>query len=394
MKKTIMLLTFVFAFSAVFAQNSAVKSAQNFVNERKFDQALKAINEAVDTSNSKAAKTHSVPKTWIIRGEILQAISKSRDESVRNLVKDPLTESFNSYKKAIELDTKRSSEKSIKLQLTLLTNDLLNQAGNAFNNDDFELAQKSFEVIMDINELPLIKRDNPDFIDTAIIYNAGLAAYNAEKFNDAIKYFTEAAKYGYDGGRTYALIASTYENKKTASDTLKALDVLKEGFEKYPEDNLVLTSLIQMYLNLDKTEDALRYLEMAISKDANNPVYYFAQGALYDKLVKEDDAIKAYEKSLSLNSNYFESNFNLGILYYNRGIKQIDVANAVPPNQNEKYNEELKKADAWWAKALPYMEKCKEIMPNDADTLEALKNLYYRLKDMDKYNAILELLGL
>lgn len=390
MKRTIMLLTLVFAFSAIFAQKSAVTSAQNLKNSGNLDQAFEAINEAVDTSNPKAAKTHSVPKTWETRGEILQAIFHSND---KNIVKEPLAEAYNSYKKAIELDTKKSSERSIKLKLTLLTNDLLSQASQAFSDSDFELAQKSFEMIMDINELPLIKDDNNGYIDTVIIFNAGLAAYNAENFDNAIEYFTEAAQYGYDKGNTYNLIAATYESKKTASDTLQALNVLKEGFEKYPEDNAILTSLIQMYLDLKQTEEAMRYLEMAISKDASNPIYYFAQGGLYEQIEKEEDAIKMYEKSLSVDPNFFDASFNLGVLYYNKGINQIGIANNIPPTESARYEEEVNKADAWWEKALPYMEKCREIRPDDGTTLESLKNLYYRLKDMDKYNAMLELLG-
>jgi tetratricopeptide (TPR) repeat protein len=384
-----MLLTFVFAFSAIFAQKSAVTSAQNFKNAGNLDQALQAINEAVDTSNPKAAKTHSVPKTWEARGDILQAIFRSND---KNIIKDPLTEAYNSYKKAIELDTKKSSERSIKLKLTLLTNDLLSQASQAFSDSDFELAQKSFEMIMEINESPLIKGDNQDYVDTVIIFNAGLAAYNAENFDNAIEYFTEAAEYGYDKGNTYTLIAATYESKKTASDTLKALDVLKEGFEKYPEDNAVLTSLIQIYLDMKQPEDAMKYLELAISKDPSNPIYYFAQGGLYEQLEREEDAIGMYEKALSVDSDFFDANFNLGVLYYNKGINQINLANNIPPTETARYEEEVKKADDWWKKSLPYMERCREIKPDDETALESLKNLYYRLKDMDKYNAILEIL--
>jgi tetratricopeptide (TPR) repeat protein len=393
MKRTIMLLIFVFAFSAVFAQKNKVTSAQNLKNTGKLDQALKTINEAVDTSNDKAVKSYTWPKAWETRGEIFQAIFQSSDENVKKLVNDPLAESFKSYKEAIKLDAKGSFEKSIKIKLTLLTNDFLNQASEAFNNDDYSLAMKSFETILEINELPLIKMDNPDLIDTVIIFNAGLAAYNAQDYDNATKYFYEAAKYGYDGGRTYTLIASAYQLKGTASDTLKALDVLKEGFEKYPEDNGVLTSMIQIYLDLDRTEDAMKYLELAIAQDPNNATFYYAQATLYDKIENEENAIKMYEKSLSIDPKYFNSNYNLGVLYYNKGVKQIEVANAIPPNESARYDEEIKKADIWWEKALPYMEKCKESNPEDVMTLESLKNLYYRLKDMDKYNAILELLG-
>ena len=60
---------------------------------------------------------------------------------------------------------------------------------------------------------------------------------------------------------------------------------------------------------------------------------------------------------------------------------------------NAKYEAELKKADVWFEKSVPYMEKCEEINPEDPMTLESLKNLYYRMKAMDKYNAILEKLG-
>ena len=36
-------------------------------------------------------------------------------------------------------------------------------------------------------------------------------------------------------------------------DTIGSLNALKEGFEKYPEDNGVLTSLIQIYLDMVST---------------------------------------------------------------------------------------------------------------------------------------------
>ncbi|MFW6310474.1 MAG: hypothetical protein ACOC1D_05160, partial [Prolixibacteraceae bacterium] len=74
------------------------------------------------------------------------------------------------------------------------------------------------------------------------------------------------------------------------------------------------------------------------------------------------------------------------------GVAQIEVANAVPPNENERYQEELEKANVWFKKALPYMERCYELDPDHPMTLESLKNLYYRLQMMDKYNEILEIL--
>ncbi len=68
----------------------------------------------------------------------------------------------------------------------------------------------------------------------------------------------------------------------------------------------------------------------------------------------------------------------------------MEVAKDVPANENTRYEAEMKKADEWFVKALPFMEKCNELQAGDKMVLESLKNLYYRLKQMDKYNAVLE----
>lgn len=390
MKRTSILLILLFAMFTGFAQKGKVSSAQSLKDSGKLKEALETINQTIDPANEKSKKTIDWPRTWEVRGEIYQAVFQSEDQSVKNLAEDPLSEALKSYKKALELDEKDRYSKNVKIKLTLLINDLTNQAVQGFNNENYEQALKSFEQILDVQNIDIIKADNPDAVDTVIIFNTALAAYNAEQYEKAIKYYQKAADYGYNGARTYSLLANTYQLKK---DTLAALDVLKEGFEKYPEDNTVLTSMIQIYLDLDKTEEAMKYLDMAIDRDPNNATFRFAKGTLHEKLGEEEEAIEAYSNAIDVDETYFDAYYNLGALYYNKGVKQIEVANAVPANENEKYQEELKKADKWFKEALPYMEKCYSLNPDHAMTLESLKNLYYRLKMMDKYNEILERLG-
>ncbi|SHI65927.1 Tetratricopeptide repeat-containing protein [Tangfeifania diversioriginum] len=391
MKRTIILLNLaILIVLASCSPRTKVTSSQNLKDTGKLSEAVETIEQAIDPNQEKADKTLTWPKTWEVRGEIYQAIYQSEDESVKKLSEDPLTEAFESYKKALDLDEKDRFANSVKVKLTLLSNDLTNQAVEAFNEENYEKALKSFEQILAINEMDVIKQDNPEAVDTVIIFNAGLAAYNSQNYDKAVEYYEEAAKHGYNGARTYSLIANAHQLNK---DTVAALESLQEGFEKYPNNNDILTSMIQLYLDMEQTEEAMKYLDMAIKQDPNNATFHFAQGTLHEKVENKEKAIEAYKKAIEIDSDMFNANYNLGALYYNEGVEQIEFANTIPTSENERYQEELAKADKWFKLALPYMEKCHEIQPDDNMTMESLKNLYYRLKMMDKYNEMLEKLG-
>ncbi len=386
MKRTFILLTFVLAATIAAAQ-PGVAGALSAKEQGKLADALKAIEKAMDPTNPKSAKAIAAPRTWEVRGEIFQAISQSKDEAVKNLSADPLTEALSSFKKAITLDTKGRNANSIKIKLTLLVNDLTNQAIEAFNKEDYKKSQKSFEQILELQDIPLMKKDNPLGIDTVIIFNAGLAAFNDGNYDKAIEYYQKAADHGYNGGRTYQLLSKAYLQK---NDTTTGLRILQQAFEKYPTDNGVLVEMINVYINTKRTEEAMKYLNLAIEQDPKNASYHFAQGSLYDGMGKQENAIGSYEKAIEINPEYYDAYYNLGALYYNNGVKQIEVANKVPANENARYEAELAKSDVWFAKALPFMEKCQELKPGDMYSLESLKNLYYRLKYLDKYEEVLK----
>jgi tetratricopeptide (TPR) repeat protein len=387
MKRTTILFVLLFATVCVFAQKGKVTSALSYKETGKLDKAVEAIEETVDANNPKTEGSVTWPRTWEVRGEIYQAVFQSKDENYKKLNNDPLTVAFDSYMKALQLDDKDRFGKSVKIKLTLLIGDLTNQAVAAFNEENYEKALKSFEQIMAIEQTPVYKAEDPNAVDTVIMFNAGLAAYNAQNYDKAIEYYKQAAKYKYNGAKTYSLISSSYLQKK---DTVAALGVLQDGLKEYSENGPLLVEVINIYLNANKVDDAMKYLDIAISKDPKNSSYYFAQGTLYDKLQKIDEATNSYLKAIEYKDDYFDAYYNLGALYYNKGVKQVDVANAVPSNQPEKYEEEKNKADIEFKKAIPYMEKAHEINPTDKFTMESLKTLYYRLKMLDKHAEIVE----
>lgn len=108
-------------------------------------------------------------------------------------------------------------------------------------------------------------------------------------------------------------------------------------------------------------------------------------------------ATEAYKKAIEIKEDFADAYYNLGAIYYNLGVKQIEVANSVPTNQPDKYEEEKNKADVEFKKAIEPMEKAAEyaaVGTTDAakqtelSALETLKTLYYRLKMMDKFDVV------
>jgi len=387
MKRTTFLFVLLFAVTCVFAQKGKVTSALSYKEAGKLDKAVEAIEETINANNPKSEGSISWPNTWEARGDIYQAVFQSKDENYKKLSDDPLTIALDSYLKALQLDEKDRISKSVRIKLTLLVGELTNQAVAAFNEEKFEKSMKSFEQILAVEKTPVYKSEDPNSVDTVIIFNAGLAAYNAQKYDKAIEYYKQAAKYKYNGAKTYSAIANSYFQKQ---DTINALQTLQEGLKEYPDNGALLVEVINIYLNANKVDEAMKYLDLAIAQDPKNSSYYFAKGTLYDKLLKTDEATNCYLKAIEFKDDYFDAYYNLGALYYNKGVKQVDVANAVPSNQPEKYEEEKNKADIEFKKAIPYMEKAHEINPTDKFTMESLKTLYYRLKMMDKHAEIIE----
>jgi tetratricopeptide (TPR) repeat protein len=84
-----------------------------------------------------------------------------------------------------------------------------------------------------------------------------------------------------------------------------------------PEDPHAFLFLGEIYRSIDQ-EQALNYYQKAIDKDASIAAAYFGMGVIYDQQNKPDEALKMYEKALSLsrwNQVFLD---NLGDQYYLR----------------------------------------------------------------------------
>jgi tetratricopeptide (TPR) repeat protein len=384
MKRIVTLFIFSLIVTSMFAQRGKVTTALSLKESGEILKAFKAIEEAIDPTNVKSEKSITWPRTWEVRGQILQEAYK---KGVTGLVDEPLFASYDSYLKAIEYDEGSKLAKSIIIDLTFLQTDLSNYAIVSYEKQRFDISLKCFELYLAIGALPIMNQSSGGqlVVDTAIVYNAGLAAYKAQNWDKSIEYFSKSAKLDYNGPASYTFTFKSYLEK---GDTLNYIKTLKEGFGAYPNDENLLVELINFYISKGKSDDAIKYIDLAISEKPTNATLYTAKGSMLEKMGRIEDAIELYKKAVVIDSNQFAPYYNLSVIYYNRGVEVINGANQLPPSQTEKYDAEIEKAKEHFRQSLPFIEKAYTIDSTEIAIIESLKTIYYRLQINDKYMEI------
>lgn len=102
----------------------------------------------------------------------------------------------------------------------------------------------------------------------------------------------------------------------------------------------------------------------------------------------KESALNFYKKSLDLDPNNYDVNFNLGVMSFNEAVeikKKVDLLDMAAYKIEGKKIEE--QADKKFREALPYFEKAYSIKQED-DLKSSLRSLYQILKMEDKLKAL------
>lgn len=375
MKKLIILLVMVFAVTIVSAQKAKRTSAFNYLKSGKLDKAKENIDPCI-TNEATAMDS----KTWFYRGNIYLQIYQSPLPAYKNLDANALQIAYDSYKKALELDTKKEYYQEITTNMMALGEQFFNKGVELYNVQKYADAQKQFEEAISVNK-------SFGNIDTLSYFSAALCAELAGNTDKSIEYYQLLRNVKYHQSGVYSSLAGLLQkNKKTD----EAIAVIKEGREVFPMDfNLIITET-NIYLATNQIEKAQNNLKLAIEKDPNNPTIWFAVGTTYDQMENFEEAEKAYQKAIEIKADYFDPIYNIGALYVNKASAIIEAANKLPFEESKRYEEEKTKANSILQKAVPYLEKATELLPNDLNTLVSLKEIYTRLQIFDKLKAINE----
>jgi tetratricopeptide (TPR) repeat protein len=373
MKKITFLLLALLISAAASAQKGKVNAAETMIREGAFDKAKEAIEAAIANP-----KTVSYAKTYYVKGKLCQAAFDSGDPKNKELYPDILMEAYNNFQKAVELDPKMKNTIIRDNAYALLGNSLLNDAINKFNEKDFEGAMESFERNVKVAESDMYV----GMVDTLVIFNAGLAAYNAELYQKAIDYFRICTESGTEDTKPYIFMSDSYLKMK---DTTDAEAVLMEGYEAYPDTLDIILQATQFYLDANNSDKAFEFVHKAMDKDPENYILYLVEGSLYMKLEDYPKAIESLQVSLTKNPTQFESNYNIGLCYVSIANNMLNEANLIA--DNDEYEVAKDKALEEMKEAIPFFLAAEKANPTSLATLEFLREIYLKVKMMPEFET-------
>ncbi len=373
MKKLSLLFLIALTVTSVFGQKSLRTTAYNDLRKGQLDKALQNIEPTISD-----ATTMNDPKTWFYRGNIYLQIHMSENPEYKNLDPDALTKAYESYKKLLELDTKKEFYTEAIQNIFVISEQLYNQGVKHFSASEFDGALVSFEKAIDVSA-------TYGNVDTLAIFNAGLSAENAKNWAKAKQYYGRIIELNYPQPLVYNSLSNVYLEEK---DTLQALSTVQAGRVKYPDNFQLLIQETNIYLASRQNDKAMANLQQAIQKDPTNPTIYYAVGVNYFTMNNLDEAEKNYIKAIELKPDYFEANYNLGALYVNQAATVIEKANKLPLSATAEYDALKLEADNILKKSIPYLEQASALDPTDKSTLLSLKEIYTRLNMLEKRKEV------
>ena len=373
-----MIIGCLFAFS-VMGQKEVV-SAYNANKDGDYRAASTYIEQAILIEKSKVKE-----KTWRYRGEIYLNIS--RDSTLTMEYPNALRISMESYLKATELDLKGRYEDESKFGVAQVQLGANGKGISYYNTTSFDLAASSFDLAAEVAR-------TFDIVDTMAVYNSALCYEKADMTDMAIERYRDCADIKYQVPNVFLFISTLYRNSDNDEEALK---VLQEARVSYPREQSLIIEELNIYLTNKDFERAKANLELAAEQDPTNEILWFSLGSVFDNLGNYDEAIIAYQKAIVVKSDYFDANYNLGALYFNKAVLGINEANEMwKPRMtrteaaNQKKLEEDSKS--MFVTARPYLESAFQVDPADVETIRSLKDIYARTGEDDKFIQMNDLL--
>ena len=407
MNKVLLFLGIFFILStSVYAQKGSLFRAQTLLAKPDIAGAKLEIDSVIKIE--KQAQKFAV---WETRGDIYKIIFNSEDPAIKTLSENAGKEAADAYRKALRLIKLSNPEyETINQGIEIMWGKAINKGVEYNNNKDYVNGYKQFVIAEQIK---------PN--DTISLLNAAIMAQQAKLYPEAIQYYSRLVDINKANEDVFTYYINLLRNEKQED---KALEILGKAKEKYPRNQDFTKEEINLYLTLNRLDEAIDKIEKSLAQDPHNVNYRLNLSILYDQTAtkhsKNNDQVNAnlwfnkakesYVKTLELEPENYAALYNIGVLYYNEGIltqkQKIEIEDKADkirakfkasknPAEKKKLDNEMiqlekdivaveENTKKVIVLCLPYFEKAMAINSTECQLLYNINRVYYILKDQIK----------
>jgi tetratricopeptide (TPR) repeat protein len=262
-----------------------------------------------------------------------------------------------------------------------LKNIAYEKAIDRYNEEDQEMAFQFFEFIGELDET-----------DSSAIYNAGFIANDLGKFEEAKRNFYKLLDMpDYNRLNAYYFLVQIISSED--KNPQAAYDIVMRARKDYPEDKMLGVTEIQLLLQLNKFDDAMKSIKEALKSDPSNPDLLLRSGYLKEQSGDLEGAMEDYKKSVETNPNFYEGNYYTGALMLETSRKILAELNNLSDAEWEKQSADYgKRAAEFERNSIPYFESALKIRPENTDIMMVLYQINFKLKndaEANKYDKLL-----
>ena len=400
MKKILLAITMVVSALTSVAQNSAIHKVEFMVEKERYEEALQIIETAL--ANPKTTKFAGF---YYNKGEVNRkyfervldqasqgmpfdtvAFCNYLDEAITNFTKSHLADMQPDKKGRVEPQYQDKNYRTLKAMVNYY-----NYAGMFANQQgDYKNSIKWFRKYYDFPKNPVFSASETDSLYqlSPVIYsqtavNIVMLNFQLKDWDGVLETVDAALK---DTISTRDLYLMKMQAHLEKNDSAAYINDLKEAVARTEHAGFA-QNLLYVYMQRNQPEEALALANDLVTSNPSSHTGYYLKGCIELNMLKNyAGARESFAKAIELNPSFVDANVNMAYTFMNEVVARRNNGDwKLDRNNKKEFDKEFAEIEKYYQQALPYMERVKELVPEQPKVwAAALQQIYTNLQNKEK----------
>ena len=376
----LVLITYHLSLITSYAQRKELSQARTHIKNKKYDDAEKLVTPLLKDSANRQNK-----RVWDALYDIVQGKYAQANEKLYLKQKQDTAAFFALARRMVSvaetLDSLSDSDrKSHAAEQNVHRANLFNGGIYYVRKSKWQDAFDFMETYLDCARQPLFEAYHYDSLDQRMPQAAYWATYSGYMLHDPVLTLRYHQRALGDSAKADFTLQFVAEARLWLKDQELYLQTLQEGFRRFPLFPYFFPRLFDVYTSRGEYDRALAVADSALAVNDSSQLFLFAKSTTLLSMGRYAESIKIGEKLISINDSLPEPYFNVGTAY-------INIADRLDAKKERKL---VKQA---YQKARPFMERYRELMPDEKQKWgPALYRIYLNLNMGRQFDEIDRLL--